>query len=72
MATNYEEQVKEIWELYHSIEPALTSWVYARSSKDTQGQEKTLEIVAELTNQFLMVVEWYNHTASYYPEDDQL
>lgn len=70
MAATYEEQVKGIWDVYHSIESPLTAWVYARSRKDTKGQEKALEQVGEIAQRFLNMTLILSHEANYYEEDD--
>lgn len=67
----YEEQVKCIWDIYHSIESPLTAWVYARSSKDTEGQEKALDRVADFAQRLLSMTGVLYHEANYYPEDNQ-
>ncbi len=35
---DYETRVKEIWHIYHAIEPDLLGWVRAMSSRDVEGQ----------------------------------
>jgi hypothetical protein len=69
-AYEYEDRVKAIWDLYHSIEKPLTAWVYARSGKDSDAQETALDQAANLSFQFLKLTQQYYYEALY-PEDNK-
>ena len=62
---SYEEHVKYIWDLYHSIAPELEGWVRAKSSNDAESEDYYLSLVGKLSLDLLATTKVYrleNHT----------
>jgi hypothetical protein len=57
--SNYEEHVKYIWDLYHSIAPELEAWVRAKSSDDTIAEDYQLAVVGKLATDLLATAKVY-------------
>ena len=57
--SSYEEHVKYMWDLYHSIAPEMEAWVKAKSSGDTHAEDYQLSVVGKLAMDILATTKVY-------------